>query len=101
MEKEKKQKVSSEPTISQEWMYFLAFLFGLAMLYIYLTHRIDNIVRDIERTKKNLIELRAENITLKSEIMKNRSRENLEKRLESRGVKEPNRAAYLIKVKND
>ena len=101
MAKEKKVKANLDPTLSQEWLYFLAFLFGLAMLYIYLTHRIDNIVRDIEKTKKNLIELRAENITLKSEIMNNRSRENLEKRLESRGVKEPNKAAYLIKTKND
>ena len=86
MTKEKKQKPNLDPTISTDWIYFLSFLFGLAMLYIYLTHRIDNIVRDIEKTKKNLIELRAENITLKSEIMNNRSRENLEKRLESRSL---------------
>lgn len=73
------------------------FLFGLALTYIYLSHRTDNIVRDIESTKKNLIELRAENITLKSDIMKNRLRENLEKRLSHRDVKEPNRAVTLIK----
>ncbi|MGB1037496.1 MAG: FtsL-like putative cell division protein, partial [Bacteroidia bacterium] len=80
---------------------YLVFLFGLALLYIYLSHHTDNIVRDIESTKKNLIELRAENITLKSEIMKNRSRENLEARLEERGVKEPNRAVNIIRVSND
>jgi regulator of replication initiation timing len=58
-------------------------------------------VRDIERTKKNLVELRAENITLKSEIMKNRSRANLEERLADRGVKEPNRAVKVIRKSND
>ncbi|MDC3407314.1 FtsL-like putative cell division protein, partial [Bacteroidia bacterium] len=83
--------------LTPEWIYYLFFLFGLALTYIYLSHRTDNIVRDIESTKKNLIELRAENITLKSDIMKNRLRENLEKRLSHRDVKEPNRAVTLIK----
>ena len=55
-----------------------------------------NIVRDIEKSKKNLIELRAEDITLKSEIIQNRSRENLERRLEESGVKEPNKAIQRI-----
>ena len=55
-------------------------------------------VRDIQASKKNLVELRAENITLKAEIMKNRSRENLEQRLDRRGVKEPNRAVKVLKV---
>jgi len=47
------------------------------------------------------VELRAENITLKSEIMKNRSRANLEERLAERGVKEPNRAVKVIRKAND
>lgn len=97
MAKEKKQVSASEFVITAEWVYYLLFLCGLALLYIYLIHRTDNIVRDIETTKKNLVELRAENITLKSEIMKNRSRANLEERLADRGVKEPNRAVKVIK----
>jgi len=101
MAKEKKSNSASEFVITAEWIYYLLFLGGIALLYIYLTHRTDNIVRDIETTKKNLIELRAENITLKSEIMKNRSRSNLEARLFERGVKEPNRAVKVIKKKHD
>ena len=101
MAKEKKQVTTSEFVITAEWVYYLLFLCGLALLYIYLIHRTDNIVRDIEATKKNLVELRAENITLKSEIMKNRSRANLEERLADRGVKEPNRAVKIIKRSND
>jgi cell division protein FtsB len=99
MAKEKKQVAASEFVITAEWVYYLLFLCSLALLYIYLIHRTDNIVRDIEKTKKNLVELRAENITLKSEIMKNRSRANLEDRLAERGVKEPNRAVKVIKRK--
>jgi cell division protein FtsB len=97
----KKSTSNKEIALTTEWIYYLGFLFALALLYIYLTHRTDNFVRDIETTKKNLVELRAENITLKSEIMKNRSRANLEQRLEARGVKEPNRPVNVIRKKND
>ena len=97
MTTEKKSSTPQEFRLSPEWMYYLLFLFTLALTYIYLSHRTDNIVRDIESTKRNLIELRAENITLKSEIMKNRLRENLEVRLKEKGVKEPYRAVTLIK----
>lgn len=101
MAKEKRSISAPELKLTTEWINYLLFLFVAALLYIYLAHRTDNIVRDIERTKKNLVELRAENITLKSEIMKNRSRANLEERLANRGVKEPNRAVKVIRKSND
>jgi cell division protein FtsB len=101
MAKEKRSISAPELKLTTEWINYLLFLFAAALLYIYLAHRTDNIVRDIERTKKNLVELRAENITLKSEIMKNRSRANLEERLSERGVKEPNRAVKVIRKSND
>ena len=101
MTKEKRSISAPELKLTTEWITYLLFVFALALLYIYLAHRTDNIVRDIERAKKNLVELRAENITLKSEIMKNRSRANLEERLAERGVKEPNRAVKVIRKTND
>lgn len=94
--KESPKTNSSEFEFTAEWILYLLFLSALALVYIYLTHRTDNIVRDIERSKKNLVELRAENITLKSEIIQKRSRENLEARLEETGIKEPNRAIHQI-----
>jgi regulator of replication initiation timing len=100
MTTKKKSTTTKELRLSPEWIFYLLFLFGLALTYIYLSHRTDNIVRDIESTKKNLIELRAENITLKSDIMKNRLRENLEERLKDKEVKEPNRAVTLINKSN-
>tara|TARA_B110000093_G_scaffold58068_1_gene62672 strand:- start:397 stop:702 length:306 start_codon:yes stop_codon:yes gene_type:complete len=101
MATDKKSISTKDFTLTTEWIYYLGFLFTLALLYIYLTHRTDNIVREIESTKRDLVELRAENITLKSGIMKNRSRANLESRLSNRGVKEPNRAVKVIRIKND
>ena len=71
MATDKKSISTKDFTLTTEWIYYLGFLFTLALLYIYLTHRTDNIVREIESTKRDLVELRAENITLKSDIMKN------------------------------
>ena len=72
MATDRKSISTKDFTLTTEWIYYLGFLFTLALLYIYLTHRTDNIVREIESTKRDLVELRAENITLKSDIMKNR-----------------------------
>ena len=101
MAQDKKAISTKDFTLTTEWVYYLGFLFALALLYIYLTHRTDNIVREIESTKRDLVELRAENITLKSDIMENRSRANLEARLSIRGIKEPNRAVKVIRINND
>jgi cell division protein FtsB len=101
MAADKKSTPIADFALTTEWINYLGFLFVLAMLYIYLMHRTDNFVRDIDRTKRNLVELRAEDVTLKSEIMKKRSRANLEERLAPRGVKEPNRPVKLIRKIND
>lgn len=101
MAKQKKSIATPELRIPAEWINYLLFLFVVALLYIYLSHRTDNIVRDIEATKRSLVEKRAENITLKSELMQQRSREILEERLAERGVKEPNRAVKVIRKQKD
>ncbi|MDA8930870.1 FtsL-like putative cell division protein [Bacteroidia bacterium] len=101
MAKQKKSIATPELRIPAEWINYLLFLFVVALLYIYLSHRTDNIVRDIEATKRSLVEKRAENITLKSELMQQRSRESLEERLAERGVKEPNRAVKVIRKQKD
>ena len=77
MATDKKSISTKDFTLTTEWIYYLGFLFTLALLYIYLTHRTDNIVREIESTKRDLVELRAENITLKSDIMKQLSTLNI------------------------
>ena len=97
----KKDSKTKELLFTTEWINYLLFVCVIALLYIYLTHRTDNIVRDIEKAKKNLVELRAENITLKSEIIQKRSRTNIEQRLETKGIKEPNRAVKEVEVPVD
>jgi hypothetical protein len=50
-------------------MPFLFFLTGLAMLYIANSYYAEHTVRDIDKTEKELKELRSEFITGKSELM--------------------------------
>ncbi len=101
MKAKKEIAADKDFSIADEWTGFFFFLLLLAMAYIYLSHRTDSIVRKIETAKRNLVELRAENVTLKSEVMQSKSRENLEVRLSEKGVKEPNRVVNLIKNRND
>ena len=96
--KELKDKLFS---FGSEWVNYLLFIAALALVYIYLSHRTDNIVRDIDKSKKNLVELRAENITLKSEIIQQSSRSNVEERLKEKQIKEPNRPVIKIEVSDD
>ncbi|MDC0579801.1 FtsL-like putative cell division protein [Bacteroidia bacterium] len=100
MKKVNKTNTAQDFKLSPEWGFYLFFLFCLALVYIYLSHRTDNIVRDIETSKQNLIELRAENVTLKSDVMRYRLRQNLEERLEDKGIKEPNKPITIIKSNN-
>ena len=96
MAENKNKNIPWNERFSLEWIGYLLFVSVLALVYIYLAHRTDNRVRDIDKVKKNLVELRAEHITLKSEIIQKSSRTNVEARLEAKGVKEPNRAVIKI-----
>ena len=59
--------------MSSKWimknMFFFLFLAALAVVYIYNGHYADNLVRNIDRTNKELKELQYEYKTLKSEVM--------------------------------
>jgi cell division protein FtsB len=100
MAKTTRRKFTIDSELPSEWIIYLLFLSAIALLYIYFSHRTDNLVRDIEKTKKNLVELRAENITLKAELIRNRSRDMMEQKLEEKRIEEPNRAIKVI-VKSD
>jgi predicted membrane protein len=99
-EKEKKYRIL-DVIVSAEWVYYFLFLTILAMVYIYINHRVENTLRNVNKVKNELIELRAENITLKSEIIKNSSVGSVERRLERTGIKSPNKPVYKIVIPNE
>jgi hypothetical protein len=80
------------PSLSYHWIMknisFFLFLAALAVIYIYNGHYADKIVRDINRTNKELKELQYEYKTLKSEVMFRSKQSELAKAVEPFGLKE-------------
>jgi hypothetical protein len=81
-----------KPSIGYQWIMknigFFLFLAALAVVYIYNGHYADKIVRDINRTNKELKELQYEYKTLKSEVMFRSKQSELAKAVEPFGLKE-------------
>ena len=80
------------PGLSYQWIMknipFFLFLAALAVIYIYNGHYADKVVRDINRTSKELKELQYEYKTLKSEVMFRSKQSELAKAVEPFGLKE-------------
>lgn len=78
--------------LSYRWIMknvsFFLFLAALAVIYIYNGHYADKIVRDINKTNKELKELQYEYKTLKSEVMFRSKQSELAKAVEPFGLKE-------------
>ena len=66
----------------------LAFMAFLTIPYIYNSHLTDRKYRKSERIKAELIELRSEFITLKSEIVGENKQSDIAEKLEGTGVEE-------------
>lgn len=69
-------------------MPYLFFLFLLALVYIGNSYYAEKTIRDIDRTEKELKELRSEFITGKSELMYHSKLTEVAGAIQTRGVKE-------------
>ena len=91
-DKDQNTKPRWKPSMSYHWIMknigFFLFLAALAVVYIYNGHYADKIVRDINRTNKELKELQYEYKTLKSEVMFRSKQSELAKAVEPFGLKE-------------
>lgn len=67
---------------------FLFFLTFIAIFYIANTYLAEKTIREIEKVKKEVKELRYEYITTKSELMFHSKQTQVAKSLESTGIKE-------------
>jgi len=85
-------RIRWRPGSSYQWIMknipFFLFLAALAVVYIYNGHYADKIVRDINRTNKELKELQYEYKTLKSEVMFRSKQSELARAVEPFGLKE-------------
>jgi cell division protein FtsL len=86
--------------MSSKWimknMFFFLFLAALAVVYIYNGHYADNLVRNIDRTNKELKELQYEYKTLKSEVMFRSKQSELAKAVSPFGLKELTTPPFVL-----
>ncbi len=76
---------------------FFLFLAMLAVLYIYNGHYADKMIRNINRTAKEVKELKYEYINVKSELMFQSKPSELIKAVEPSGLKELVQAPVVLK----
>lgn len=74
----------------------IAFIAMLVVPYIYLSHRSDEKVRKMDKLTKEVKELRAEYITLKSEIVSTNKQTDVAERLKEDNIKILDQAPYKI-----
>lgn len=77
---------------------FFLFLTLLAVVYIYNGHYADKTIRSMNRTAKEVRELRYEYITVKSEVMFQSKSSELIKAVEPLGLKELVQSPVVLKV---
>jgi len=84
------------PSLVKQLPFFL-FLTVMAVIYIYNGHYADKVVRNINRTSKEVKELQYEYKTLKSEIMFRSKQSELVKAAEPLGLKETTGLPAVLK----
>ena len=80
------------------FMPFLMFLFLLAIVYIGNSYYAEKTIRDIDRTEKEIRELRSEFITARSELMYRSKLTEVAASIAPKGVKESTVAPRKIMV---
>lgn len=81
---------------AQRFLPFGLYLSLLALIYIGHNYWAERTIRNIEKTKYELKELRSEHISMKSELMFNSKQSEIAKRLNEHGLKESTTPPYKI-----
>ena len=71
---------------NQQHLPFIVFVAGLIIINITLYYNAENLAWNINKTEKELYELRVKYITTKSELMKKYKRSNIEETVENMGL---------------
>lgn len=88
--------LTKEVVLKQLPFFFLLFL--LVVAYIYNNNLAEKNLMKIERTKKELIELRYEYISSKADMMDSLKQSMVQKKLEALGIKEPTNPPHKIYI---
>ena len=78
---------------------YLLYLALLAFIYIANNYYAENNIREINKLRKDLKELRYEYISVKTQLMHIEKQSQIEKKLEKRGIKKNKQPVKIIKIK--
>lgn len=97
-EKEVKTESSllSDMATVRKYAPFGLFLGALAMFYIWNAHRAEKLIRNTDKIKQEIKELRAEYLTIKSDLEYRSKQSQIAKKLEERGLQELRTPPYKI-----
>lgn len=97
---QKELKTELKKRFTHRWMVknvpFFLFLALLAIIYIYNGHFADKSIRNINKAQNQLKELQYEYKTLKSEVMFRSKESEVEKAVQSLGLKELNAPPLML-----
>jgi len=90
--KEKPAKPSKEKFVlfnrddATKWLPFTLFVFVLVVIYISVQQYAEKTVRNTEKIKREIKELRSEYLSTKAELMKERMQTDIARKLENSGL---------------
>ncbi len=80
---------------------FVAFIVGIGVFHIYNSHKAVRMVRDLNTLENEIKELRWEQISLKSDLMKRSMQSDIEQNIQELGLKRLKTPPYKIVVKTN
>jgi len=81
-------EILNDPKSRHNWTYFLVYLIFLALIYIYNTHHAEKLIIQSDKVEDEIKELRAEYLTIKSELEYKSKQSQIADKLADRGIKE-------------
>ena len=100
-----------EKVVGKEWLVnsgisvnivpIAAFLIGVGLFYIGITHYAERMIRDYDQLKQEVDDLRTDFTTLKADYMYSSKQSEVAKRVNRLELVESNKPPYKLKLKKD
>lgn len=90
-----------ENGVPVEWFKYVGFVMVLGLFYVWLTHKSDRLVRQYEKTKTEVKDLKTDYTTLKKSYMYESKQTEVAKQVKPLGLEPSNQPPYKLKVIED
>lgn len=90
-----------EDGVPIEYFKYVGFVMVLGLVYVWLTHKSDRLVRQYEKTKTEVKDLKTDYTTLKKSYMYESKQTEVAKQVKPLGLEPGNQPPYKLKVIED